>query len=141
MTEQHLEALLERIGNDDRSALQELVQATATPVSLMLSHEGHPPGGVRKALVLAYAELWRGEYAVPLLPGDSLQGWITKLARHHVPRTAPSRSNASIVDESLWPEVAKEAFPESLRNLWRRSEIGFILIGALIWGLILLFLQ
>lgn len=138
MDNERAEELLMQISAGDRDAFAALFEEAAPGVAARLAYEGVPTGGAEAALVQSFADLWQGDYAVPLKPGQTLPDWLAALALEHAATRKPGQpQTAAPITPALWRRVERQAFPESWRNILRRTDVVFGVIAAIVWALIL----
>jgi len=141
MEPDRIEHLLMNISNGDRAAFRDLFVETAPEIAGRLAAHGAEMAASEQALIEAFAQVWEGEYRLALRPDQSLIEWLFVLARAQLPPSIGPQHARSIVpvNDALWAKVATRAYPESWRNILRRTDVIFGIIGAVVWAVILKF--
>lgn len=142
MDTDRIEHLLMDISAGQRGAFRDLFDEAAPAMAARLALRGVPMAQAETALVEAFAQIWEGEYSVPLRPEQSLSDWLGALAEAQITRPSGPQTQARplAITDAVWAKVAKRAYPESWRNLLRRSDVVFGIIGAVVWALIMRFI-
>jgi len=138
METDNIEALLMQVSQGDRAAFRALFFEAGPAMAARLGFEGVDPLTAESALVETFAEIWEGEYGAPLRPGQSLSEWLGRLAVNHAKAKQAEPTTPVETSEVLWAKVAKRAYPESWRNILKRTDLLFGVAAAVVWAVILL---
>lgn len=140
MDNERAENLLDQISAWDSEALKALFDEAAPSMAARLAYDGVPAGAAETAIVQVFADIWDGEYSVPMRPGQSLPDWLATLAQHHVRKTKQATPQQPVpITAALWKRVEASAFPSGWRDFLKRSDVLFAIIAAVAWALILRF--
>ena len=134
------EFLLSEVGRGNRQAFQTLFEEAGPIVAEQLGRSSIPQHAARPAFIEMFGQIWEGSYQLPITPGLSLMDWMCRLAINAAKTHTHGGETPIVIDETLWNDVSKHAFPESWRNILRRLDIFAVVICAFVWAIILLVL-
>ncbi len=137
MDDERIEELLIAVSAGDRVAFKALFDEAAPGMAARLAFGGVPDLQAEAAICETFSEVWQGDYTVPLRPGQSLGDWLGALAESHAPPRNGSAAQPVTITPDLWRRVTRQAFPESWRNILKRSDVLFLILGAVVWAVIL----
>lgn len=140
MDDEQIEFWLMRVGSGDRAALRSLFDAVAPGMAATLAAKGVGKPAAEGAIAATFSQLWNGDYAQALRPGQSLMDWLISLAVNHAPRPAADQADPIIVSDHLWKKVARQAFPENGWNILKRTDVLFGIAAAIVWAVIIRFM-
>ncbi|MCF2904330.1 hypothetical protein L0666_04975 [Octadecabacter sp. CECT 8868] len=138
MSDDRLDELLIGTSNWDRGSHRALFDELAPKMAAHLGASGVPQGPAQSAIVEVFANIWVHDGFAPIRPDQSIQDWFCDMAMAEVATRMPSSYPPVEITDEIWKKVAKRSYPESWRNILVRTDVLFAVIGAFVWGILLL---